>query len=69
MKYHILPHTYIDIRLHSGIGRQISSDTDMLKKCINPGFLGGSVVKNPPANTGDTGSILGPGESHMSLSK
>ena len=24
------------------------------------GFLDGSVVKNPPAKAGDTGSILGP---------
>ena len=24
-------------------------------------FPGGAVVKNPPANAGDTGSILGPG--------
>jgi len=29
------------------------------------GFPGGSVVKNLPANTGDTGSISGPGKSHM----
>ena len=29
------------------------------------GFPGGSVVKNPPANTGDTGSTLGPGRSHL----
>ena len=29
------------------------------------GFPGGSVVKNTPANTGDTDSILGPGRSHM----
>ena len=29
------------------------------------GFLGGSVVKNLPANVGDTGSISGPGRSHM----
>ena len=29
------------------------------------GFLDGSVVKNPPANAGDTGSIPGPGRSHM----
>ena len=29
------------------------------------GFLGGSVVKNLPANTGDMGSIPGPGRSHM----
>ena len=27
------------------------------------GFPGGSVVKNPPANTGDTGSIPGLGRS------
>ena len=31
-------------------------------------FPGGSVVKNPPANAGDPGSIPGPGGSHMSLS-
>ena len=30
-----------------------------------PGFLGGAVVKNPPANAGDTGSSPGPGRSHM----
>ena len=29
------------------------------------GFLGDPVVMNPPANAGDTGSILGPGRSHM----
>ena len=29
------------------------------------GFLGGPVVMNPPANAGDTGSIPGPGRSHM----
>ena len=28
-------------------------------------FLGGTVVKNPPANAEDTGSSLGPGISHM----
>ena len=26
---------------------------------------GGAVVKNPPANAGDTGSSPGPGRSHM----
>ena len=26
---------------------------------------GGTVVKNPPANAGDTGSSPGPGRSHM----
>ena len=29
------------------------------------GFPGGSVVKDLPANAGDSGSIPGPGESHM----
>ena len=28
-------------------------------------FPGGTVVKNLPANAGDTGSIPGPGRSHM----
>ena len=28
-------------------------------------FPGGTVVKNPPANTGDPGSSPGPGRSHM----
>jgi len=35
------------------------------------GFPGGSVVKNPPANAGDKGSILGlgrfPGATHSSI--
>ena len=28
-------------------------------------FTGGTAVKNPPANAGDTGSSPGPGRSHM----
>ena len=28
-------------------------------------FLGGAVVRNPPANAGDMGSSPGPGRSHM----
>ena len=31
-------------------------------------FPGDAVVKNPPANAGDTGSSPGPGRSHMPLS-
>ena len=34
-------------------------------KIIILGFPGGAVVKNPPANAGDTGSSPGPGRSHM----
>ena len=32
------------------------------------GFPGGSVVKNPPANAGDTGLNLDSGRSHVSKS-
>ena len=32
---------------------------------IIQGFPGGAVVKNLPANAGDTGSSPGPGRSHM----
>ena len=32
------------------------------------GSPGGSVDKNPPANAGDTGSVFGPGRSHVSQS-
>ena len=33
--------------------------------CKFSGFPGGLVVKNPPANAGNTGSIPGPGRSHV----
>ena len=36
----------------------------MLKLCMR-GFPGGTVVKNPPANAGGTGSSPGLGRSHM----
>ena len=34
-------------------------------KISTRGFPGGTVVKNPPANAGDSGSSTGPGRSHM----
>ena len=37
----------------------------ILKKEKKLGFPGGTVVKNPPANAGDTGLSPGPGRSHM----
>ena len=40
----------------------------LLKENTRKGFPGGAVVKNPPANAGDTGSSPGPGRSHMSWS-
>ena len=36
-----------------------------LKQIDNQGFPGGSVVKNPPANARDTGSIPDPGRADM----
>ena len=40
--------------------------TKLLKKKIYfRGFPGGAVIKNLPANAGDTGSSPGPGRSHM----
>ena len=34
-------------------------------KKLQKGFPGGAVVRNPPANAGDTGSSPSPGRSHM----
>ena len=34
-------------------------------KIVLVGFPGGAMVKNPPANAGDTGSSPGPGGSHI----
>ena len=36
-----------------------------VKKCLFLDVPGGSVVKNPLANAGDTGSIPGPGRAHL----
>ena len=40
-----------------------------LKPRILSGFSGGAVVKNPPANAGDTGLSPGPGRYHMPRSR
>ena len=41
------------------------STDEWIKKMWYMGFPGCKVVKNLPANTGDTGSSPGPGRSHM----
>ena len=45
------------------------SQSEIPSECIyqeeTPDFSGGAVVKNLPANAGDTGSSPGPGRSHM----
>ena len=43
----------------------MKSECGKFYKTNDPGFPGGTVVKNPPANAGDTGSSPGPGRSHM----
>ena len=42
----------------------VNNNSSHIKK-KNQGFPGGAVVKNPPANAGDTGSSPGLGGSHM----
>ena len=46
------------------IKRVKSPQNLMIRKSV-VGFPGGTVVKNLPANAGDTGSSPGPGRSHM----
>ena len=36
-----------------------------MKNMLCRDFPGGSVVKKPPANAGNSGSITGPGRSHV----
>ena len=43
----------------------MSTDRRMDKEDVVVDSPGGTVVKNPSANAGDTGSSLGPGRSHM----
>ncbi|KAJ8776987.1 hypothetical protein J1605_015005 [Eschrichtius robustus] len=47
--------------------KQLLSEEE--KKSLSGDFPDGAVVKNPPANAGDTGSSPGPGRSHMPRSK
>ena len=57
-KFKIRGMVYMTLRIHSG-------PKVLLVKSYLLDFPGGTVVKNPPANAGDTGSIPGPGRSHM----
>ena len=43
----------------------VAANLKLLQSRIQGPSPGGSVVKNPPANAGDTGSIPGPRRSHM----
>ena len=50
--------------LNTEVVALVTTETSTTTKFITWGFPGGLVVKNPPANAGDTGSIRGPGRSH-----
>ena len=52
--------------LHLGLrtGKQIEVTVNLFQD-KNSGFPGDTVVKNLPANAGNTGSSSGPGTSHM----
>ena len=45
--------------------RHLSAHEYNFQKVSSRDFPGGAVVKNPPANAGDTGSSPGLGRSHM----
>ena len=47
------------------LGQLVYLKKKKIFKLMVKGFPGGAVVKNPPANAGDTDSIPGPGRSHM----
>ena len=49
----------------TSLGRLELYLTITLHSKVPEGFPGGAVVKNPPANAGDTGSSPGPGRSNM----
>ena len=58
---------------HQTLGHETAESPCAHEDCIlvgeaddkKQGFLGDSVVENPPANAGDTGWIPHPGRSHM----
>ena len=47
------------------VDRSVPEFLDVFLKGHSQDFPGGPAVKNPAAGTGDTGSIPGPGRSHV----
>ena len=60
---HLLSLSYEEGRAHLSLLCQLCHCTTCIQ--LHSGFPGGEVVKNPPANAGDTGSSPGPGRSHV----
>ena len=62
-------HTLPSITGYKNNGQITQKLSIFLKKSAEgKGFSGGSVVKNPPTNPGDMGSVPGPGRSRRLLS-
>ena len=57
--------SYVIARYFSGVVQHFLQKKTKKKHTKRQDFPGGTVVKNPPANAGNTGSIPGPGRSHM----
>ena len=57
--------TVLVLMIHRMKVRKVVLEISSQKKKKKKVFPGGAVVKNPPANAGDTGSSPGPGRSHM----
>ena len=53
------------MKRHGGILNALLSKKNKSEKTAYWDFPGGAVVKNPPANSGDTSSSPGRGRSHM----
>ena len=58
----------LDVRRKQGNYQLLEKQITQNRKCSHWDFLGGTVVKNLPANAGDTGLSPGPGRSHMARS-
>ena len=52
------------LKSHQNNLDNLTSKINLTQKTTDKGFSGGAMVKNLPANAGDTGSSPGPGRSH-----
>ena len=62
-RLHFTLYVYVHILLLLFLWRTLPDTAILQDKNSNPGFPGGSVVNNPPANAGNRGSIPGLGRS------
>ena len=53
------------VRKYGNTWERTKREIQEIKNKKHRAFPGGAVVKNPPANAGDTGSSPSPGRSHM----